>query len=668
MIPPEFLTRLRDAVPISDVVAKHLKLSKAGREFKAPCPFHNEKTPSFYVNDTKGMFHCFGCAAHGDVIEFLMRHASISFTDAVQHLAVTAGLEMPAVSPADRKAQARRRDLYSVVEMAAAWYEQQLAGAEGAAARSYLAGRGLTEETIARFRLGWAPPGGKALVRHLTSRGVDLADALEAGVLVRPEAGGDVHAFFRRRVTFPIGDARGRVVGFGGRLIEGEGPKYLNTGDTPLFHKGELLYGMTRMRNAVREGQPAILVEGYMDVVALVQAGFDGAVAPLGTAVTDAQLRRLFKSAPGESVFEPVLIFDGDDAGRRAALRAIDRVLPVLAPGRSVRFAAPPPGEDPDSLLRAGGREAFAPVLDAAIPLAEQMWQAETSDRPKDTPEQRAAIVQAVEQRLAAITDATVRQAYAADYAGRLETLLGQRPTLLAAETSERRSQTARSWATRSEQDIAAAMAAARALWVSRRPLARTPAGAWLSYVGGDPDRAWPTLGAGDAEYVFVRQGLDPLFLGPQPVLMGGMARWSADGGATVRAVIVQYLAPDGRPASLIDPVTSRQLPNRQVIGDSRGAALRLTPLAGEALVVATGLRVGLQAHLARPSAAVWVVDGVRGAQQLVLPPTVRTLTLVGVDHAKEAQLQRVVSEIRATGRTVRAAFLRPPEAAKAQV
>ncbi|MBK3804169.1 DNA primase, partial [Azospirillum brasilense] len=434
MIPESFLSRLREAVPVSDVVGRALRLQKAGREFKAPCPFHHEKTPSFYVNDDKGMYHCFGCGAHGDVIAFLMRHGNVSFVDAVQHLAVHAGLDMPTVTPAERKAQARRRDLHSVVELVARWFEEQLRAEDGKAARTYLADRGLSEETVARFRLGWAPPGGQALRRHLAARGVSEADALEAGVLVRSDDTGEVRSFFRRRVIFPIGDSQGRVVGFGGRLVDGDGPKYINTADTPLFAKGELLYGWTRMRRALRDGQTPIVAEGYMDVIALAQAGFEATVAPLGTALTEAQLRRLFRALPPDQPLEPVIVFDGDDAGRRAALRVVERALPVLAPGRSLRFASPPAGDDPDSLVRTGGAAAFAPILAAARPLAEVLWDAETAERRLSTPEDKAAVVKAVDARIAAIADDAVRAAYAADFAGRLEALLGHRPALASGE------------------------------------------------------------------------------------------------------------------------------------------------------------------------------------------------------------------------------------------
>jgi DNA primase len=418
--PPQFLEELRARLPLSDVVGRRLRLIRAGREFKAPCPFHNEKTPSFYVNDQKGFFHCFGCGAHGDVVGFVMRHDNLSFPEAVEHLAGLAGLPVPQASYEDRERYEKVKTLHDMVEQACKWFEGQLTRSAGRMAREYLAGRGLDEEAVARFRLGYAPADSGGLREHLRGAGFSDDDMVMAGLLKRPDDGRAPYSFFRNRVMFPVADRRGRVVAFGGRIMEGDGPKYINTGETPLFHKGALLYGLSRARAAAADGRPVIVAEGYMDVIALVKAGFDGAVAPLGTALTETQIQELWKLIPAAEK-EPVLCFDGDNAGRRAAWRAVERILPHLAPGHSARVAFLPEGEDPDSLIRVGGAKAFQPVLDAAIPFAEALWRMETDGKRTDSPETKAVVKASLEARVDAIADRTVQGYYRTEIRRRLD-------------------------------------------------------------------------------------------------------------------------------------------------------------------------------------------------------------------------------------------------------
>ena len=420
--PPGFLDELRSRVPLGDLVGRRVRLTRRGRERAGLCPFHNEKTPSFYVVEDKGFFHCFGCGAHGDAIGFLMRADNLDFIEAVERLAGEAGIAVPQQTPQDRERAQRQKTLLEALAAAADFYEAQLWAPSGARAREYLTARGLDEETLRRFRLGWAGDDRQALRRALSG---DFPEALlhEAGLLRTPEDGGNPYDYFRGRVMFPIGDRAGRVIAFGARTLGGprEGgdqPKYLNSPDTPVFEKGRVLYAWAAARAGLarqdlHDANPAdgaaavIVVEGYMDVIALYRAGFATAVAPLGTAVTEMQLAELWRLSP-----EPVLCFDGDTAGQRAALRALDRALPVLQPGRSLRFATLPSGEDPDSLIRSAGRSAFAAILAAARPLSEILWQAELAARPIDTPERRADLEGRLMAHAGLIADRTVQNEY----------------------------------------------------------------------------------------------------------------------------------------------------------------------------------------------------------------------------------------------------------------
>lgn len=404
---PDFLDEIRARVPLSDVIGRRVRLVRKGREFSGLCPFHNEKTPSFTVNEDKGFFHCFGCGAHGDVIGFVMRTDALAFPEAVERLAGMAGLEMPARDSQARERAEENKSLHSLLEAATVHFEKQLRMPAGKAAFDYVRRRGLDEATIAQFRLGYAPDADGGLRAAMKRAGFDDEQMIAAGLLKRPEDERAPYEYFRNRLMFPITDRAGRVVAFGGRVL-GEGqPKYLNSPETELFHKGRLLYGLAQARAPARESGALAVVEGYMDVIALAQAGLRAAVAPLGTALTEDQIAELWRLAP-----EPVLCFDGDTAGQRAAARAIERALPLLAPGRSLGFVTLPPGEDPDTFVRGRGGAAMEGLLKAAEPLARALWRLEFQARPADTPERRADLHARLKRRLGQIGDATVREFY----------------------------------------------------------------------------------------------------------------------------------------------------------------------------------------------------------------------------------------------------------------
>ncbi|HLO78858.1 MAG TPA: DNA primase [Magnetospirillum sp.] len=423
--PPEFLDELRSRVSLPGIVGRRVKLVKRGREYSGLCPFHNEKSPSFTVNEDKGFFHCFGCGAHGDAISFEMRANHLGFTEAVERLAQELGLDVPKATPEERTREAKRASLHDAMEAACRFYETQLRSAAGRDGLAYLRDRGLSEDTIARFRLGWAPDSREALKKAVMSEACPESLLLEAGLLKKPAAedGRDAPArngasfdFFRGRVTFPVTDRRGRVVAFGARTLGDGQPKYLNSPDTPLFHKGSMLYGLAHARETAREGNLALAVEGYMDVIALHQAGFTYAVAPLGTALTEGQIEELWRLAD-----EPILCFDGDAAGQRAMARAAERGLPILKPGKSLRFARLPHPEDPDSLIKAKGAAAMQAVLDAAQPLFDVTWALATEGRPLDTPERRAALEQELKEKAFGIADETVRWQYLSAFRERMK-------------------------------------------------------------------------------------------------------------------------------------------------------------------------------------------------------------------------------------------------------
>src|SRR6478609_3719320 len=417
---PQFLDELRARLPVSEVVGRRVKLKKAGREFKGLSPFQQEKTPSFTVNDQKGFYHDFSSGKHGDIISFLMETEGVGFAEAVERLASMAGMALPAATPDAARHEQRRKTLHDVMELSAKFFADTLASRNGAKARGYLGDRAITPATQLQFRIGYAPggPGERfALKEHLGAQGIPVEDMVEAGLLV---AGDDIpvpYDRFRDRVMFPITDVRGRVIAFGGRALEKDVPaKYLNSPETPLFHKGDNLYNLSTARLAAHNGSPLVVVEGYVDVIAMVGAGFAGSVAPLGTALTENQLALLWKMAD-----EPILCFDGDRAGQKAAWRAADMALPHLKPGKSLRFALLPEGQDPDDLARSGGRTAIEEVISAARGLADIIWSREIEGGTFATPERRAALEARIGELANGIRDEVIRRYYRQDLVERLQ-------------------------------------------------------------------------------------------------------------------------------------------------------------------------------------------------------------------------------------------------------
>ncbi|MFB2530857.1 DNA primase [Paracoccus sp. p3-h83] len=409
-LPPGFLDELRNRVPISKIVGRKVawdrrKTNPAKGDWWAPCPFHHEKTASFHVDDQKGFYYCFGCHAKGDAIGFLKETENLSFIEAVQVLADEAGMQMPAPDPKSREKADRASQLAEVMEAAIRHYRMQLQTAAGSAARDYIASRQLAPETVERFEIGFAPDNRHALFRALRDRGIatDLIEA--AGLCATPDDGGEPYDRFRGRIMFPIRDGRGRAIAFGGRAMDPNArAKYLNSPETELFDKGRNLYNLQSARAAVAKGAPLIVAEGYMDVIALVQAGIEGAVAPLGTAVTEDQLRLMWRTAP-----EPVIALDGDAAGMRAATRLADLAAPMIEAGQALRFATLPAGQDPDDLIKAGGAAAMLAVIDAAVPMIDVLWHAATEGRPIDSPERRAALDKDLRALVARFTDPAIR-------------------------------------------------------------------------------------------------------------------------------------------------------------------------------------------------------------------------------------------------------------------
>ncbi|MEW9853937.1 DNA primase [Novosphingobium rhizovicinum] len=387
MLTPQWLDQLRSRVTLSALIGRTTRLQKAGREFKACCPFHNEKSPSFTVNDEKGFYHCFGCGAHGDAIRWMTDHQGLAFMDAVKELAAEAGMDVPAPDPRAARAAEKRDTLHDVMAAAQAWFASNLTAPEGAEARAYLATRGFDAHTIERFGFGYAPEGRQALSGALSR--FPSAMLIDAGLRIAVDDK-EPYDRFRGRLMLPIEDARGRVIAFGGRILAQEktdAPKYLNSPDTPLFDKGRTLYNLHRAAPACRSSGRMIVVEGYMDVIALAAAGIGECVAPLGTALTEHQIELLWRHAE-----TPILCFDGDTAGQRAAMRALTRALPLLKPAHSLRIVRLPEGLDPDDLLRSKGRAALESLLDQAKPLIDVLWEAEQAATALTTPEAKAGL------------------------------------------------------------------------------------------------------------------------------------------------------------------------------------------------------------------------------------------------------------------------------------
>ncbi|MEO1729710.1 MAG: DNA primase [Pseudomonadota bacterium] len=405
-ITPQWKDELRARVTLSTVVQRTTKLTKAGREWKACCPFHNENTPSFYVNDEKQFYHCFGCGAHGDVITWMIDQRGFSFMDAINELAEEAGMEVPAPDPIAAKKAEKRAELVDVTTAAQDWFVDQLKGAGGREALDYLRRRGLTDSTLREFGFGYAPEDKQALSSALSRfEPTMLADS---GMRIVTEDG-KAYDRFRGRVMLPIQDARGRVIAFGGRILEKRDgvAKYLNSPDTPLFDKGRTLYNHHRAAPASRQTGRVIVVEGYMDVVALAQAGFHDSVAPLGTALTETQLEMLWRM-----VEVPVLCFDGDAAGQRAAMRAISRALPMLAPMRSLSIVRLPAGQDPDDLIKAQGPKAMEKLLAKPASLLDYLWRAERDAQLLDSPEAKAGLKARLMEHVNTIEDGDIRSLY----------------------------------------------------------------------------------------------------------------------------------------------------------------------------------------------------------------------------------------------------------------
>lgn len=430
--PSSFLDELRDRVPISALIGTRVsfdrkKSNPAKGDFWACCPFHGEKTPSFHCEDRKGRYHCFGCGVTGDHFRFLTELEGASFPEAVERVADMAGVPMPARDPEMEKREAQRATLYDAMELAAQFFESQLQSAAGAKARAYLRDRGLSSATQQSFRIGYAPESRNALKEFLAGKDISREQIEACGLVVHGEGIAVSYDRFRDRIMFPIEDLRGRIIAFGGRALSADAPaKYLNSPETELFHKGRVLYNGLRARKASQpqggEGaKPIIAVEGYMDVIALAQAGIDQAVAPLGTALTEEQLELLWRISP-----EPVLCFDGDGAGLRAAHRAADLGLPALQPGKSLRFALLPEGQDPDDLVRAEGASAFYAVIDDARPLVDMIWSRETAAGVFDTPERRAELEARLREITGRIAHEDIRRHYAQEMRERTQVFFGQ--------------------------------------------------------------------------------------------------------------------------------------------------------------------------------------------------------------------------------------------------
>ena len=412
-LPPGFLDELRNRVSISSVVGRKVtwdmrKSNQAKGDFWAPCPFHQEKTASFHVDDRKGFYYCFGCHAKGDALSFLRETENMSFMEAVETLAREAGMPMPAHDPRAAEKADKLGALAEVMEAATRFFRAQLTTAQATQAREYLHGRGLTPDTLARFEIGFAPDARQALWAHLTGAGIPPARIIEAGLAIAPEDGSTPYDRFRGRIIFPIRDARGRCIAFGGRAMSAQArAKYLNSPETPLFDKGRSLYNAGPARSAAGK-HPLLVAEGYMDVIALVSAGFEAAVAPLGTAITEEQLRMIWRLSP-----EPIIALDGDAAGLRAGYRLIDLALPLLSAEQSLRFCLLPEKMDPDDVLRAGGNAAMRKLIEDALPLVKLLWQRETEGQVFDSPERRSALDKRLRAALNSITDGNLRAHYA---------------------------------------------------------------------------------------------------------------------------------------------------------------------------------------------------------------------------------------------------------------
>ncbi|HEY4202792.1 MAG TPA: DNA primase [Devosiaceae bacterium] len=408
-----FLEEIRQRLSISQVVGEHVLWDKRKSQpqrgdYWACCPFHGEKSPSFHADDRRGIYHCFGCGVHGDHFRFLTEKTGMSFPEAVERLAGMAGVPMPARDEREEKREEARRTLYDVMELATKYFEAALAHNIGARARGYLHERGVSAPSQTRFRLGFSPDSRNGLKEHLALNGVSAQEMIDTGLVTQRDGDPLTYDRFRNRVMFPISDFRGRVIAFGGRALSADVPaKYLNSPETELFKKRQVLYNGQSARQAAHDGKTVIVVEGYLDVIAAVSAGFEGAVAPLGTAMTEEHVALLWRMTDN-----PVLCFDGDAAGQKAAERAAGIVLPLLQPGKTAKIATLPEGLDPDDLIKKHGRDAFADVIDRSATLSEMIWNMETRGVLPETPEARAALEARMRERAGGIADQSVRRHY----------------------------------------------------------------------------------------------------------------------------------------------------------------------------------------------------------------------------------------------------------------
>jgi len=421
---PSLLEEIKARLPVSEVVRKRVQLKKSGREFSGLSPFTTEKSPSFFVNDQKMAWFDFSSGQNGNIFDFVMRTEGLSFPEAVERLAAEAGVSLPKSTPENIEREKKRATLQEVLELSAKFFEEQLQARSGAKARGYLAGRGLGASVQTQFRIGYAPDERFALRDYLAGKGATAETMIEAGMLIHGEDIAVPYDRFRDRVMFPICDRSGKVIAFGGRALEKDVPaKYLNSPETPLYHKGSVLYNHHNARKAAHDANGSVIVvEGYVDAISMTAAGFANVVAPCGTAMTPDQCELLWRMAE-----EPILCFDGDRAGRKAAHRAIDTALPLVGPGKSLRFAFLPDGQDPDDLARNGGSEAVLGVLNAAKPLADVLWARESEAGPLDTPERRAALERRLSTIVRTIGDETLRRYYLDDMRSRLDGMRGKR-------------------------------------------------------------------------------------------------------------------------------------------------------------------------------------------------------------------------------------------------
>ena len=412
-LPNGFLDELRSRICLSDVVGRKVqwdlrKSNQARGDMWAPCPFHQEKTASFHVDDNKGFYYCFGCQAKGDAIGFIKETENVNFIEAVEILASEVGLQMPEFDPKSKEKADRNKILLEIMEQSVNFFRLTLNSKQGKHALEYLKKRGLYADAIERFEIGFAPADQTILTQKLIDKGYDLDAIIETGMSAKSDEGNRIYDRFRGRIMFPIRDSRGRCIAFGGRSLDPAArAKYLNSPETPLFDKGSNLYNLVSARSAVGRGEPLIVTEGYMDVIALDSGNFNGAIAPLGTAITEKQLQLMWRISP-----EPIIALDGDKAGLRAAYRLIDLSLPLLKTGKALRFSIMPEGKDPDDLIRNEGASLFKNLIDEAVPMVDLIWRRETEGKSFDSPERRAGLDKSLSDVIALINEKNLKNHY----------------------------------------------------------------------------------------------------------------------------------------------------------------------------------------------------------------------------------------------------------------